>query len=197
MKTAKKEKSPAGKGKKILIFIVIILVASAATFGVMIAFNIGNTGVKTNNFLATLPVAKHFFKPIGPVKTPQELEEEKLEAQRKQLELEKTQMDEFSEQLAQWELQLKAKESELIDREKYIEGLRRKLETRLDNITKLTEYYEKMEPEDAVEILNNIADNELVVVILKNMKQQNTSEILALMEPARAARLMEMMAPQE
>lgn len=197
MKKAKKEKAAAGKGRKIILIITIFAVALAATFGVVVAFNIGNFGVKANNCLASLPVARNFFKPIGPVKTPQQLELEKLEKQKKQLEQEQAQLDELSIKLAQWEVQLKAKESELIEQENNLEKLQQKLESRLNDITELTEYYEKMDSKDAVEILNNIGDNQLIVIILKNMKQQSASEILALMEPLRAARLMEMMAPQE
>jgi len=188
-----KNKEPRGKNKKIWMIVLVIIVALTITFGIGIAFNLGNIGIRLNNFLAGMPVAGNIFEPIDKEKTPEQLEEERLENTRRMLEQERENLDEWSDNLAAWELQLKTKEEELNQQKDVVEKLQQRLETRLKSIQELVAYYESMDAEDAVNILNNISDNDLVVVILKNMKQQKSSEILAAMDPRKAARLMEIM----
>lgn len=197
MKKAEREKRASGTVKKVLIAISIILIAAALTLGILIAFNIGGMGIKVNNCLASLPVTRNFFKPIEAGKTPEQLEQERLEREKRQLQEERKQLEELSKNLEAWELQLKAKESELLEQQKAIQEMQKKLESRLESIQELAKYYERMEPEDAVKIIDNMADTQLVITVLKNMKQERASQILSLMEPGKAARIMEMMAPQQ
>jgi len=58
-----------------------------------------------------------------------------------------------------------------------------------EQVKKYVTYYEKMEPDSAASILEEMSRNEmeLVVNILKNMKAQRASEILAEMTPSAAA----------
>jgi flagellar motility protein MotE (MotC chaperone) len=189
-----KEKKPKDKRNyKIWRILLVIIIAVALTLGIGIAFNLGGMGVKTNNFLAGIPIANSFIKPVQQAKTAEELKKESQESAMKMLEQERTNLEELSDNLAAWELQLKAKEEELMEQKEAVAELQQRLDTRLHNIEELVSYYESMDASDAVNILNNISDNELIIVILKNMKQQKCSEILAAMEPRKAARLIEIM----
>lgn len=179
--------------KRIWIIPVVIIVALGMTFGIGVAFNLGNMGIRTNNFLAGLPVTNIFFKPIEQQKTPEQLEEENRERTERMLEQQRINLEELSGNLTVWEQQLEAKEEELMEQKEAIQQLQQRLEARLQDVEELVTYYENMDAADAVNILNNMSDSELVVVILKNMKHQKSSEILAEMDPRRAARLMEMM----
>lgn len=122
-----------------------------------------------------------------------QVEREELERAKALLEEQRTNLEELANSLASWELQLKAKEEELVEQKAIIDELQQRLDTRVGNIQELVAYYEKMSASDAVEILGNISDNALVINILRNMKEQKCSEILASMDPRKAARLIETM----
>lgn len=196
MKKSSKEKAAGKKGAKIGLIIAAVTIAFVGTFSVCVALNIGGLGVKTNNYLASLPVTRNFFKAVPPAMSPEEIEKERIKNEKRILEEERKKLEEFSSNLQAWELQLKAKESELNAKESEIKELEEKLEPRLHKIQDLAAYYEKMDSADAVQIINNMSDNELIIVILKNMRQQKSSEILSLMDPKKAARIMEIMSSQ-
>jgi flagellar motility protein MotE (MotC chaperone) len=193
---AKKERAAVKKPRRVRSIIVITAVAAALLLGFCIAFNIAGIGVKTNNLLASLPLTGNYFKVVGEKKSPEQLEREELEKTRKLLEEERVHLDELAENLAIWELQLKAMEEELTGQKEAVEDLQQRLDARAKSIEELVVYYEKMDAADAVEILDNISDIRLVITILRNMKEQKCSEILAAMEPKKAARLMETMSAQ-
>lgn len=191
-------KSPKEKaaGNKVGLILTITLLSLVVALGVGIAFNIGGLGVKANNLMASLPVTKNFFKPVAPAKSAQELENERMENEKALVAEERKSLEEFSNSLGTWELQLKAKESELNEKEIMLMELEERLEPRIKSIEELVLYYEKMDAADAVEIINRMSGNELIIVLLKNMKQQKASEILAQMDPQKAARIIEMMTGQ-
>ncbi|MBA1333855.1 MAG: hypothetical protein HPY66_0248 [Firmicutes bacterium] len=196
MNKSPKEKAAGKKGKKAGLILIIILLSFVIALGAGIAFNIAGLGVKVNNCMASLPITRNFFKPVAPAKSPQELEIERIENEKTLIEEERKRLEEFSNSLGTWELQLKAKESELNDKEIMLMELEERLEPRIKNIEELVLYYEKMDSADAVEIINRMSSNELIIVLLKNMKQQKSSEILAQMDPQKAARIIEMMSSQ-
>jgi flagellar motility protein MotE (MotC chaperone) len=193
---AKKESAAVKKPRRVRRIIFMAAVAAALLIGFGIAFNIAGMGVKTNNLLASLPITGNYFKVVGEKKTPEQLEREELDKTRKLLEEERAHLDELAGNLASWELQLKAMEEELASQKEAVEDLQQRLDARVKSIEELVVYYEKMDAADAVEILDNISDNRLVITILRNMKEQKCSEILAAMEPKKAARLMETMSIQ-
>ena len=196
MAKAKKEGAAPKRNRKRWIVIVPVVVILALVLGFCIAFNLAGMGVKANNLLASLPVAGSFFKTVEEQKTPQQIEREELANTKKFLDEQRTNLDELANSLASWELQLKAKEEELEEQKTAVEDLQKRLDIRVENIEELVVYYEKMDASDAVKILDNISDNALVMNILRNMKEQKCSEILAAMDPRKAARLMETMSPE-
>ncbi|MDD2573203.1 MAG: hypothetical protein WCS98_00130 [Bacillota bacterium] len=196
MAKAKKEGAAPKRNRKRWIVIVPVVVILALVLGFCIAFNLAGMGVKANNLLASLPVAGSFFKTVEEQKTPQQIEREELANTKKFLDEQRTNLDELANSLASWELQLKAKEEELEEQKTAVEDLQKRLDIRVENIEELVVYYEKMDASDAVKILDNISDNALVMNILRNMKEQKCSEILAAMDPRKAARLMETMSAE-
>ncbi len=196
MAKADKDKSGVKKARKMWRVTAVLVVFVAIFLGFSIAFNLAGIGVKTNNFLAAFPITRSFFRPVGDIKTPQQLEKEEHEKAVKLLQEERSNLDQLANNLASWELQLKAKEEELMEKELAIEELQQRLDTRLQNVQDLVSYYEKMDAEQAVNIMDNISDNQLLIVVLKNMKEQKCAEILAAMDPRKAARLIETMSAQ-
>ncbi|MGI6703180.1 MAG: MotE family protein [Clostridia bacterium] len=184
--------APKRKNKRWII-IASATVIPALVLGFCITLNLAGMGVKANNLLASLPVTGSFFKTMEEPKTPMQVEREELERAKALLEEQRTNLEELANSLASWELQLKAKEEELVEQKAIIDELQQRLDTRVGNIQELVAYYEKMSASDAVEILGNISDNALVINILRNMKEQKCSEILASMDPRKAARLIETM----
>ena len=191
-----KESARPKKSRKIRLVAAAAAVTAVLVLGFGIAYNLAGMGVKVNNFLASLPVVGNFFKPVEDIKTPEQMEKEELEKTRRLMEEERANLDDLASSLASWELQLKAKEEELAEQKDVVENLQQRLEARVKSVEELVVYCESMDAADAVDILNNISDNQLVIAILRNMKERKCSEILATMDPKKAARLMETMSAQ-
>lgn len=79
-----------------------------------------------------------------------------------------------------------------------LEKLQKQLDTSLDKrdatrekrISKMVKVYQKMQPQEAVKLLDNLDENLMLSVLLK-MKEKQQGKILSLMEPARAAAISE------
>ena len=192
----KKEREGPKKTRRAWLVTAVAIAIIILLLGLCIAFNFAGLGVKVNNTLATLPVIGNFFKPMEEAKSPEQLQREELEKAKKLMEQERANLDELASSLAAWELQLKAKEEELEKQKEAVEDLQQRLEARARNVEELVTYYQNMDAADAVNILNNISDEQLVITILRNMKERKCSEILAAMDPKKAARLMEIMSAQ-
>ncbi len=193
---AKKEREGSKKTRRTRLVTAAAIAITILLLGLCIAFNFAGLGVKVNNTLASLPGVGSFFKPVEEAKGPEQLQREELEKAKKLMEQERANLDELASNLASWELQLKAKEEELEKQKEAVEELQQRLEARARNVEELVTYYQNMDATDAVKILDNIPDNQLVITILRNMKERKCSEILSAMDPKKAARLMEIMAAQ-
>ncbi len=184
-----------GGGKKK--WIIITLTAIVLIVGLCIAFNLVGMGVRVNNILASIPVTSSLFDRMEEPKSPLEQEKEELQDMKRALEEQRLNLDELANSLMLWDQQLKEKEKELEGQREIIEELQQRLDTKVKNIQELVTYYEKMDAQEAVKILENIADNRLILNILRNMKEQKCSDILATMDPRRAARLIEAMSVEQ
>ena len=193
---AKKEREGSKKTRKIRLVTAVAIAIIILLLCLGIAFNFADLGVKVSNTLASLPGVGSFFKPVEEAKSPEQLQREELEKAKRLMEQERANLDELASSLASWELQLKAKEEDLEKQKEAVEDLQQRLEARARSVEELVTYYENMDAADAVEILSNISDNQLVITILRNMKERKCSEILSAMDPKKAARLMEIMAAQ-
>ncbi len=193
---AKKEMEGPKKTRRTRLVTAVAIAIIILLLGLCIAFNFAGLGAKVNNTLASLPGVGRFFKPVEETKSPEQLQREELEKAKRLMEQERANLDELASSLASWELQLEAKEEDLEKQKEAVEDLQRRLEARARNVEELVTYYQNMDAADAVEILNNISDDRLVVTILRNMKERKCSEILAAMDPKKAARLMEIMSAQ-
>ncbi len=191
MNKKKRDRAASKGGKKRWAVAVLILLVIITGFS--IAFNLVGLGVKVNNILASIPITGNLFDRMEKPKTPLELERDELQDIKSTLEEQRQNLDELANSLMLWEQQLGEKEAELEEQRTAIEELRQRLEVKVKSIQEQVTYYEKMDTQGAVKILDNIADNRLVLNILRNMKEQKCSDILAAMDPRRAARLMEAM----
>lgn len=177
-------------------WLLIVPVFAALILGFCIAFNVAGMGVRANNVLASLPITGGLFQNIEEPKDPLQLEKEELQNSKKLLAEQRTNLDELANSLMSWEQQLKEKEEELMKQRTVIEDLQQRLDARVKNIQELVTYYEKMDASAAVSILDNVSDSQLILNILRNMKEQKCSDILAAMDPRKAARLIEAMSAE-
>ena len=66
----------------------------------------------------------------------------------------------------------------------------------MTSIEEQVQYLEKVDNTKAMQIIMSMDDKESVVQILRNMKKEKASAILALMDPLQAAQLLEDLADQ-
>lgn len=83
----------------------------------------------------------------------------------------------------------KKQQENIKELEQKIENLKKEDEKKNDvNISKLAKVYNAMKPADAAQIMKNLND-ELVIEILRRVKQRQAAKILSQLPPARAARI--------
>lgn len=111
---------------------------------------------------------------------------EQLNNEKRLLEAEWQKLEKQSAELNRKQKELEQKELELSEREMKITQEQAKLEETLEDIKNVAQYYEMMAPSKAAAIMETMED-ELVIKIFKNMKKEAVSEILASMDPKKAA----------
>lgn len=169
--------------KKIIIITLILLIA----IFVPIFWAANSTGFNINAWLSKMPVTKMFIKapvmsevnviPVSPIeKENQELRSKITELENKvsSLEGEKTKIMSENAQSQQ----------ELIALREY----KSQRENLIINTKQLASYYREMKPQAVVNIMNNMDDN-TVLLILPLLETDQSGDILALMDPRRAALL--------
>lgn len=111
---------------------------------------------------------------------------EQLKNEKSLLDAEWQKINKQASEISQKQKELEKKELELNEREMKINQEKAKIEETLENIKNVAQYYELMAPNKAAAIMETLED-EVVIRIFKNMKKEAVSEILANMDPKRAA----------
>lgn len=191
-------KTKAEKGKKInsklqnifLILVIIVLTASIV-IGSILLFNIGGIKPLLLKKVSSIPLIGNIVKPVVENKTPEEIEMEKLQAQRNDIAIQIKQLEENKRELDEREKLISQKEEMLEQKERQISETLEQLNNSLNSIQEQAEYFEKMNPANAVKIISNMESKGTVVQILRNMSKEKSSSILMLMDPLQAAQLLE------
>ncbi|NLZ53279.1 MAG: magnesium transporter MgtE [Thermoanaerobacteraceae bacterium] len=169
-------------GKTIAKGIIILLVLILAVICFKYFNDPSNVHPTIKTVFSKVPfLSKATSKHLNEGKKQDILEEEKIRIEHEWAEIESQ-----KQQLADKQAQLIKKESELEALEKQLNADKEKLESTLTNIKDLARYYELMEPRNAASILENM-DDDLLIQLLRHLKREVVSEILANLDSKRAA----------
>jgi len=166
------EEKKKGKGSKIfkiilMLFLLLVLVVGGFALGVYLRiFDTEEMNQKLG--LYKLPVVGEYF--VKPAPPQEEMEEKPVEDVKPKPE-EKKQSKKLTLSKKEIEEQMKQRE----DAEK-------------KRVSKLARLYNGMKPKDAAEAMDAL-DDDLAVTILQRMEEGTASKVLAEFEPAKAARL--------
>lgn len=182
--------SEIGKsGKSIIIIILMAIVIASLIF--LYFFNIG--GIRDN----TSKLLNSIFKKSADKEVMQEKETQKA---MEQIELEKekilyaqAKLNDAKLELDTKQKELENRETELLEREKEIDQLEEQLSQKVEDIKIVSKLYEQMDAQRAAEILTELENMDTIIAILKNVKKENTAEILENMDPKTAANITNMM----
>ena len=190
IKTEKGAKTHSKLQNIFLIFIIIVLTASIV-FGSILLFNIGGIKPLLLKKISKMPLIGNIIKPAVENKTPEEIEMEKLQAQKNDIAIQMKQLEENQRALDEREMAISQKEEMLEQKEQEINSKLELLNDNLNSIREQVEYFENMNPANAVKIISNMESKGTVVQILRNMSKEKSSAILTLMDPLQAAQLLE------
>ncbi|MDD2482222.1 MAG: hypothetical protein WCY24_01750 [Lutispora sp.] len=199
VETKQNTKKTKGKIKlqNLFLILAIILLTAVIVIGGILFFNIGGAKPVLLKQLSNLPLLGSIIKPISENKTPQQIELELLDSQRKDIDIRMKQLEEKQKELETKEKAVSNKEELLNTKEAEIDEKLDKLNSSLSSIMEQVEYLEKMESSKAMQILSNMESKNTVVQILRNMKKEKSSSILMLMDPLQAAQILEDIAQPE
>lgn len=171
------------KSPKKIIFLILTLLIFLTGISIFL-LNIGGLKTQAVKFLSGLPV---IGKIINAENIAQNSDERDI-LNKLKLDLERKESD-----LINKEKELQDREKELNKKEQEVNAMKQQLDIKVKEINDLVKYYEKMNPVNAVKVMDNIKDINLVVQILKNMNQDKATKILENMAPDKAARITEIM----
>lgn len=187
--------------KNILFITIIIFAVLAVISGLLLYFNIFNSRNFAQDFILrkteNIPVIGSAIKEkfnedsdeMGSNKEVLEQEEkEKMEMEWETINEKKAELDKREKDILQ-------KEEEIKEKEESISQMKKELEIRLENIEQMASLYNEIKPSKVVEIFNNL-DDELIIQIMHKMRKNNVAEVLAGMDPKRAAELTKKMTVQ-
>jgi len=189
-KNIKTKKKNIGLQNFFLILTIMLLTTIIAVGGILI-FNIGGAKSSVLNYMSTWPVVGKLIKPIAENKTPEEIQLEMIENEKRGLEKKEKELNDKEKMLEEREKELASKEESLKEMETQLKEKMDKLNTSLSSIAEQVEYLEKMDSSKAMQILSNMESKDTVVQILRNMKKEKSSSILMLMDPLQAAQILE------
>jgi flagellar motility protein MotE (MotC chaperone) len=189
-KTQKGSVTPKKSKATSFIAIIIIFLVLVSSGVVVFMLNVGNIrGTVLSVFLPQIETEEQLS------------EQQQLEAQIRD---EIIRLDAIEEELNTRENQLNIRENELNlkaeDLDKLMQenaDINSRLTLQLESLTRITEMYGSMESEQAAQILSEMESIDQIVLILKNLNNKKSGEILGLMEPQKAAGLIERMMPQQ
>jgi len=179
--------------KIIVVLIVFLFIILGAGF-----FAAHQTGfINLNPILAYIPGMESFIienpennKESGKtLVSPIEKENEELRKGKKDLEFKITTLEEEKTKLLEQVTEMQTELTQL-----KIEIKQQK--TAVLNAEQLATYYQEMKPEAVVRIMDNL-DDEIIVTILPILEAKQTAEIIALMDPLRAATITQLLLDKE
>lgn len=179
------------KLQNFFLILTIIFLTAIIVMGGIFVFDIGGAKSSLLNYMLTWPVVGNLIKPIAENKTPEEIQLEMIENEKRVLDTREKELTEKEKMLEEKEKELANKEESLKIKETELEEKLDRLNTSLSSIAEQVEYLEKMDSSKAMQILSNMESKNTVVQIIRNMKKEKSSSILMLMDPLQAAQILE------
>ncbi len=193
-KDKKKKEKVKGKERKsntFLLILIILILTSIIAIGAIFMFNFAGLKAETSMWISNLPVVGKLLRPVVESKNPEQIAKEEIELEKSKLAITAKELDDRAKELDKREKAVESKERELSDKELQINDKLQKLSSKLTSIEEQVKYLEKIDNAKAAQILLSMDDKDSVVQILRNMKKEKTSAVLALMDPLQAAQILE------
>jgi flagellar motility protein MotE (MotC chaperone) len=195
-KRGKKEKKEK-KGNTFLLIVIILILTSIISFGAIFMFNFAGLKAETSMWISNIPVVGKLLKPVVENKNPEQIAKEEIDREKSNLEIKRKELNDLEKELTKKEKELENKEKELADKELQINDTLLKLSDKLTSIQEQVEYLEKVDNTKAMNIIMSMDSKATAVQILRNMKKEKASAILAQMDPLQAAQILEDLAVPE
>ncbi len=187
----KRGKNKERKGNTFLLIIIILILTAIVTFGAVFMFNFAGLKAETSVWISKIPVVGKLLKPIVENKNPEQIAKEEQERQKSNNAIELKKLNDEKKELDKRAKEIESKEKELAEKELQINDTLQKLSEKLTSIQEQVLYLEKVDNTKAMNIIMSMDDKTTAVQILRNMKKEKASAILALMDPLQAAQILE------
>jgi flagellar motility protein MotE (MotC chaperone) len=188
---SKKGKKKERKGNTVLLILIILILGFIVTFGSIFFFNFAGLKAETSAWISNIPVVGKLLKPLVENKNPEQIAKEELEIEKMNNTLKLKEINDQKKELDKRAKEIENKEKELADKELQINGTLEKLNDKLISIQEQVQYLEKVDNQKAMQIIMSMDDKASAVQVLRNMKVEKASAILALMDPLQAAQILE------
>lgn len=187
----KRDKKKEKKGNTLSLIIIILILAFIITFGAIFMFNFAGLKADTSIWISNIPVVGRLLKPVVENKNPEQIAKEEIQQEKSNNAIKRKELDDLEKDLDKRAKDIESKERELADKELQVNDTLQKLSEKLTSIQEQVQYLEKVDNTKAMKIIMSMDDKATVVQILRNMKKEKASAILALMDPLQAAQILE------
>ncbi len=188
---SKRDKKKERKGNTFLLIIIILILTSIVSLGSIFLFNFAGLKAEASMWISNIPVVGKLLKPLVVNKNPEQIAKEELELQKSNNAIKLKELNEQKRELDKKAKEIESKEKELAEKELQINNTLEKLSEKLTSIQEQVLYLEKVDNTRAMNIIMSMDDKATAVQILRNMKKEKASAILALMDPLQAAQILE------
>ena len=189
------------RGQVGLSFFLFLVLVSMVLGGIYMIDELGLMDVRGRvyQYLEPVPVLGEYVAPSAISREAYQVQqlrelEESLQQRRSELEEERQQIREQERQLAQKRQRVERQEEEILEREQALEKRRSRFDDEESRVEYLANLYTNMPPEPAAQRLQNIAEDRVVISILRKMPNQNSAIIMTNMDDQRASVLTRKMA---
>ena len=193
---SKQGKRKERKGNSLLLILIILILGFIVTFGSIFLFNFAGLKAETSMWISNIPVVGKLLKPMVENKNPEQIAKEELELEKMNNTIKLKEINEEKKELDVRAKEIESKERELAEKELQINDTLQKLSDKLTSIQEQVQYLEKVDNAKAMQIIMSMDDKATAVQILRNMKKEKASAILALMDPLQAAQILEDLSEQ-
>ena len=194
---SKRDKNKERKNNTFLLILIILILTFIVTFGSIFMFNFAGLKAEASMWISNIPVVGKLLKPIVENKNPEQLAKEELEIEKSNNAIKLKELNDQKKELDKKAKEIESKEKELAEKELQINDTLQKLSEKLTSIQEQVQYLEKVDNAKAMNIIMSMDDKVTAVQILRNMKKEKASAILALMDPLQAAQILEDLAEQQ
>lgn len=184
------------KGNTFLLILIILILTSIVSFGAIFMFDFAGLKAETSMWITNIPVVGKLMKPVVEKKNFEQIAKEEIDQEKRNMAVKQKELNEKEKELEKKAKELENKEKELAGKELQINDTLQKLSDKLSSIQEQVEYLEKVDNTKAMNIIMSMDDKATAVQILRNMKKDKASAILALMDPLQAAQILEDLADQ-